>query len=186
MNPIKLIQKYYDPKSKAYDILVTHSRNVTQKALEIAKNHPEMNIDLTFLKEAAMLHDIGIFLCDAESIGCTGQAEYICHGVLGAQLLRKEGLPKHALVCERHTGVGLLRKDIITRHIPIPQRDFKPISIEEQLICFADKFFSKTKLNKEKKLKKILKSLSKHGESNVIQFIEWYKLFLGKDLSIPS
>ena len=87
MNPIEIIQKYYTPKSEAYRILVDHSRDVANKALAIARNHPELNLDLEFIEEAAMLHDIGIFKCKAESIGCFGDAEYICHGYLGADIM---------------------------------------------------------------------------------------------------
>lgn len=70
--------------SEAYRILVIHSRSVADKALAIARMHPEMNLDLTFVEEAAMLHDIGIFRCNAPDIDCHGDAEYICHGYLGA------------------------------------------------------------------------------------------------------
>ena len=107
MDPIKIIEKYYPVDSEAYRILVDHSRSVADKALAIARMHPEMDLDLTFIEEAAMLHDIGIFRCNAPSIDCHGEADYICHGFLGAELMRAEGYPQHALVCERHTGTGL-------------------------------------------------------------------------------
>ena len=61
MNPLDIIAKYYPVGSEAYRILVIHSRSVADKALAIARMHPEMNLDLTFVEEAAMLHDIGIF-----------------------------------------------------------------------------------------------------------------------------
>lgn len=67
MNPIDIISKYYPAGSDAYHILVTHSRSVTEKALSLARMHPEMNLDIPFIEEAAMLHDIGIF-----SLQCTG------------------------------------------------------------------------------------------------------------------
>ena len=58
MDPIKIIQKYYDKDSKSYHFLVEHSKMVTQKALEIAKKVPQFHPDLKFIEEAAMLHDI--------------------------------------------------------------------------------------------------------------------------------
>lgn len=94
--------------------------------------------------------------------------------------MRKEGYPRHALVCERHTGMGLSLAIIIERNLPIPHRDMQPVSMEEQLICFADKFFSKTKLDKEKPVDKIRQSLEKYGEEGVLRFDGWCKLFLGK------
>ena len=112
MEPFAIIQKYYAQDSDAYRILTTHSRSVADKALAIARRHPELNLDLTFIEEAALLHDIGIFRCDAPDIDCHGDAPYICHGYLGAELMRAEGYPRHALVCERHTGTGLSLKMI--------------------------------------------------------------------------
>lgn len=180
MNPLDIIKKYYPESSEAYHILTVHSRSVADKALEIARRHPELNLDLTFIEEAAMLHDIGIFKCDADGIDCHGEAPYICHGYLGADLMRAEEFPRHALVCERHTGTGLSLKMIEEQNLPVPHRDMRPVSWEEQIICFADKFFSKTKLDKEKSPEKIHKSLSKYGEETVSQFDTWCKLFLGE------
>jgi uncharacterized protein len=179
MNPLELIARYYPVDSDAYHILTTHSRSVADKALQIAREHPEMNPDIAFIEEAAMLHDIGIFRCNAPSIGCYGDSEYICHGYLGADIVREAGYPRHALVCERHTGTGLSLRMIVDRNLPLPHRDMIPVSMEEQLICFADKFYSKTKLSKEKTVDKVIQGLSKYGDETVKRFEAWCKLFLG-------
>lgn len=180
MDPLEIISKFYNPSSEAYRILVAHSRSVADKALELAHLHPEMNLDTQFIEEAAMLHDIGVFLCDAPTIGCFGDAPYICHGYLGSELLQKEGLPSHALVCERHTGTGLSLAMIKEQNLPVPHRDMLPVTLEEQLICFSDKFFSKTKLNVEKPINKIKKGLSRYGSETEERFDAWCKLFLGE------
>ena len=120
MNPIALIDKYYPEDNELKKILLKHSSSVADKALEMARKHPELNLDMQFIEEAAMLHDIGIFLTDADDIYCYGTYPYICHGYLGADLVRKEGFPRHALVCERHTGAGLSLKTIIDRDLPVP------------------------------------------------------------------
>ena len=159
-------------------ILLTHSRSVADKALEIADRHPELHLDRDFLYEGAMLHDIGIFLTKAEPIFCFGDKPYICHGYLGADLMRGEGHPRHALVCERHTGAGLSLEQIIAQDLPVPHRDMVPVSMEEQVICFADKFFSKTHLEREKTVEKARKSLEKYGEAGVKRFDGWCKSFL--------
>ena len=178
MNALDIINKYYPEDNELKHILVKHSRAVADKALDIASRHPELNLDTTFIEEAAMLHDIGIFLTDAEGIHCYGQHPYICHGYLGADLMRAEGYPRHALVCERHTGAGLSMEEIIRQGLPIPHRDMRPVSMEEQVVCFADKFFSKTKLDKEKSIEKALKSLLKHGGEGVSRFEHWCEMFL--------
>ncbi len=177
MNPIEIINKYYTP-GRQLDILLTHSRSVANKALQIAARHPELNLDKTFLEEAAMIHDIGIFLTNAHGIECTGKEHYICHGYLGADLIRKEGYPRHALVCERHTGAGITALDIVKNELPLPHRDLLPVSMEEQVICFADKFFSKTHLDQEKSVEAARKTIAKFGTEGLKRFDEWCNLFL--------
>lgn len=158
MNALAIINKYYSEENELKHILLTHSRSVADKALQIAVKHPELHLDTGFLEEAALLHDIGIFMTDASGIQCFGTHPYICHGYLGSELLMKEGYPRHALVCERHTGAGMSLQSIIEQDLPIPHRDMVPVSMEEQVICFADKFFSKTHLDREKSVEKALKA----------------------------
>ena len=178
MNALAIIDKYYPENNELKHILLVHSRSVADKALLIAERHPELNLDCTFLEEASLLHDIGIFLTDAPGIFCFGDKPYICHGSLGAELLRKEGYPRHALVCERHTGAGISLKQILKEELPIPHRDLIPVSMEEQVVCFADKFFSKTHLDQEKSMEKALRSLAPYGKKCVERFETWCKLFL--------
>jgi uncharacterized protein len=112
MEPLEIIKKYYDPNSKLYSLLIKHSNSVANRALELARKMKNEKIDLQFIKEASMLHDIGIYLVSAPKIGCNGKLPYVCHGFLGAEILKKEGFLKHALVCERHVGVGISKEEI--------------------------------------------------------------------------
>ncbi|MBQ4358095.1 MAG: HDIG domain-containing protein [Paludibacteraceae bacterium] len=178
MDSIKILQKFYRPDTRAYNILLTHSRCVTRKALEMARLHPELHPDLDFISQAAMLHDIGIYLCDAPDIDCHGSEPYIRHGILGAALLRELDLPRHALVCERHTGTGITVSDIRDQHLPLPLRDFSPVSVEEQLICYADKFFSKSRPDYERTPQQVLLSLKKFGSRATERILEWQTRFL--------
>lgn len=177
MNVQAIIDKYYPTDNELKHILVQHSKEVTTKALAIVDKHPELNANRKFVEEAAMLHDIGIFRCDAAGIQCFGSEPYICHGTIGAELLRDAGYPQHARVCERHTGAGLSLKEIKSQNLPIPHQDLLPETIEEQIICYADKFFSKTKLGQEKTLEQATRSLSKFGEEGVARFVNWSKMF---------
>jgi len=177
IDPIKLIEKYYPKESDIHYILLIHSEQITKKALEIANRMTDLRLDTKFIAEAAMLHDIGIFMCDAPRIHCYGENHYIKHGYLGADLLRSEGMPRHALVCERHTGVGISLKTILKNDLPLPHRDMLPISLEEQLICYADKFFSKTQLTQEHSVERIRRNLLHFGEAEVAKFDEWHYLF---------
>jgi uncharacterized protein len=177
INPLEIIEKYYLPGSEIHYVLVKHSEQVKNKALEIAGKHPELNLDTEFIAEAAMLHDIGIFLCEAPRIYCHGKHQYIEHGYLGADLLQKEGLPRHALVCERHTGTGLSLKMIEKGKLPLPHRDMLPVSPEEQVICYADKFYSKTQLDEAHSVDRIRSYLKRYGKSEVLKFDRWHSLF---------
>ena len=172
-----LIDKYYKDSPELREILWTHSKNVADHCVRIARQHPELNVDLEFLEEAALLHDIGVVFTDAPGICCFGSAAYICHGYLGAELLRKEGMPKHARVCERHTGTGLSAHDIIHSNLEIPVQDYYPETIEEQIICYADKFYSKTRPNREKTIDEVLKSLECFGNEGVERFRRWMEIF---------
>lgn len=179
MEPLDIIKRYYKKGSKAYDILLRHSEAVTEKCLEIAGKNPELNPDLEFIKEAAMLHDIGIIKTNTPRLDCFGEHSYICHGYLGREILIKEGYPYHALVCERHIGVGLTVEDIESQKLPLPVKDYVPLSVEEQIICFADTFFSKkNNLKKEKSVKEVLNTIKKYGHKNTERFQEWCEVFL--------
>lgn len=175
----QIFDKYYSDIHPAREILLTHSLLVREKSLKIASGHPELEADEQFISEASILHDIGIFMTDAPPIGCHGDHPYLCHGYLGREILEKEGLPKHALICERHTGTGLTKEEIQSQNLPLPQRDMVPRSIEEQIICFADTFFSKGKdVKKEKTPEQVKEALKKFGDEKVEIFDLWCQMFL--------
>lgn len=177
MDYLQLIYKHYPEDGALRRLLLVHSRSVMQKALQIAMLHPRLCLNLSFIEEAAMLHDIGICQTDAPGIYCHGTHPYICHGILGAAMLRAEGLERHARVCERHTGAGLSLNDIVSQGLPLPHRDFLPETLEEQLICYADKFFSKSHPEREKTPEQARRSIAKFGEEGLRRFIRWEEMF---------
>ena len=179
MNPIDIMAEFYDRDSKPYELLIQHGRQVAKKALDVATKVSHTSPDLEFIQEAAMLHDIGVFMTNSPEFGCNGEYPYVCHGYLGREMLEKRGLPRHALVCERHVGVGITAEEIKRRHLPLPIRDMIPISIEEKIICFADKFYSKNgnSNENEKTVKDILCNLERYGHDKVKRFQAWMKMF---------
>ena len=178
MNPETLLAKYFNPLALA--IILEHSRNVARKALEIAANSPlAKQLDTAFIAEAALLHDIGVSQTDAPGLGCHGTEPYIRHGILGRAILEQEGLPRHALVCERHIGVGLTIADIRQQNLPLPLRDMLPVSPEERIVAAADLFYSKKKnaLSVEKSVDRIRTDLGKFGADKVAVFERWLEEF---------
>lgn len=179
MDVNEIIDRYYPQDDELKDIYMTHARAVSDFALSLAHRHPELALDEQFIHEAAMLHDIGIFLTDAPRIHCHGTEQYLCHGYLGAQLLRSLGYERHARVCERHTGTGLTKEVILQNGWNLPPRDFLPETLEEQLICFADKFFSKTKfLDHPRTFEQVVESMAKISTESVEKVQEWARIFM--------
>jgi len=182
LNPWLLLEKYYPPGDPAREILFTHSRAVTAKALAVAKRLARSEtLDLSFIEEAALLHDIGIRFVQAPAIGCHGNLPYLAHGYKGRELLEAEGWPRHALVCERHIGVGLSAAAIVAQHLPLPVRDMIPQTLEETIITYADLFFSKgeQELTHEKGIERVRQSLVRFGAEHLATFERWHARFAG-------
>ncbi len=177
INPLDIIEQYYHDNPELKRTLVTHSQLVAEMAVEVIERCG-YDADLDFVKEAAMLHDIGVFRCNAPDIYCYGTQPYICHGIEGSALLQSLGLPRHALVCERHTGSGLTIEDIQAQNLPLPLRPMLPVTLEEKAICYADKFYSKSgSIETRKPLEKVIASMARHGADTLNRFMELHTLF---------
>lgn len=180
MDYLSLIDKYYGEQPELKHVLLTHSMQVCNRALRIVDAHPEWIdaglVDRRFVEEAAMLHDIGIIYCDAPRIYCYGKHHYIEHGFLGAELLRSEGLIKHADVAERHTGSGITAEQIVREERNIPIKDYCPRTMEEKIICYADKFYSKSHLGEEVLMSKIRQNIWRYGHDAIVRFENMCKL----------
>jgi uncharacterized protein len=175
----RIIHKYIPPDSFTYPIYLIHCQLVANKALKIARALKLSDESQIFIEEAAMLHDIGIIRTNAPNIYCTGELPYVCHVLEGRKILEAEGLPRHAEVAESHIGVGITKADIVEQNLPFPLRDIVPITIEEQIISYADFFYSKNpeKLWEEKSLDKIRKSVGKRGKEKAAILEKWIKEF---------
>jgi uncharacterized protein len=175
MEPFVLLKKYFVANEDSFAIVSEHSRMVADKALRIAVNLGNSEIDMQFIEEAALLHDIGVSRTHAPKIGCHGDAPYLYHGILGREILEAEGFQSHAMVCERHIGVGLTVDDIVRQKLHMPRRDMTPVTMEEKIICFADLFFSKRPglLRHEKTIDQIRQNLAQHGMRKVSIFERW-------------
>lgn len=177
INPFDIISRFYTPGSELWTLLTAHSACVARKALECLDNRG-IEADRRFVYKAAMLHDIGIVRCDATSIFCHGTEPYLRHGVEGAAMLLSLGLDRHALVCERHTGSGLTCKEIVEQDLPLPHRDMLPLSTEEKVICYADKFYSKSRRpDDEKPVEKIIAQMYAHGKDVGDRFMQLHYTF---------
>lgn len=180
VDPLAIIARHYTPGTSLFETLVHHSRRVAQKAVRIAETmSASQPVDIAFVYEAAMLHDIGIVKTDATHLACAGSAPYVCHGYLGAKMLTELGLPRHSRVCETHVGTGISKREIRERNLPFPARDMLPGSIEERIICYADKFYSKNNPRRQqcKTVDLIISGLQIFGREQVDRFLCWHAVF---------
>lgn len=167
---LAVIEEIYSDRGDLQHELWLHSRAVADMALECIIRR-KISVDADFVEQAALLHDIGIIMTDAPSILCRGTEPYICHGIIGARMLRERNLPLHARVAERHTGAGLTVDDIRRQQLPLPERNFLPETTAERLICYADKFYSKSgNLTERKPLDKVRRQMERFGADTVARF----------------
>lgn len=180
----KVIDKYYPAGSRRRDIYMKHCRQVADKALAIARRKG-LALDDDDIIAGAMLHDIGIALTDAPGIDCHGTLPYLCHGTAGADLLRREGVDERfARIAERHTGAGITADEVAASGLPLAVRDYLPETLLERLICYADKFYSKSGTMRKKPIERVRASMARHGSDTLARFQEMYNLFGESDADI--
>lgn len=181
MSPLAIINKYYPDDTPLRRLLLHHSWQVTDLAMRCANAHPEQGLDTGLVLAGGLLHDIGIFLCHAPKIYCTGTNHYLLHGFLGGQLMRQEGLEAIARICERHTGAGLKKDALLPLGLKMLPHDYLPETKEEQLICYADKFYSKSRPEQTLTFDQAFQGLLRFGEDGAERFRQWHKMFAISD-----
>ena len=181
LQPLEIICHFYPEDTALRRLLILHSEKVRDKAFSILEHARTVkggdafaSLDMRLVNDGALLHDIGIGQTDAPGILCQGVEPYICHGTLGAAMLRAfdPSLEAEARICERHTGAGLSVQDILEQQLPIwPVRDLLPETPEERLVCLADKFFSKSgDPSQEKSFDRVRRSMMKFGSASLARF----------------
>lgn len=169
----KLLKKYSTSKEH-YNIVLNHSLLVLGKSTNIMAQKKLYNkVDFDLIISGCLLHDIGAF--EFMKNFNKRQKNYLKHGIIGGKILRREGLKKEALIAERHIGSGLSKNYIIENNLPLPKKDFLPVTLEQKLICYADKFYSKS--GKKDTLGSIKKEMKEFGEEPFRRFLELEKMF---------
>lgn len=133
----------YAPDAKAAQSVFAHTSIVFRIAKDLALKN-KLDIDWQILETGCLIHDIGVFEC--EEYQAKNPKPYIQHFLLGSLIVRAEGFNDQiAKMVERHIGIGLTAEEIVKQNLPLPPFDFLPETVEEKLLCYADKFHSKDK-----------------------------------------
>ena len=112
--------------------VVSHCRTVTavSEALAdayLAKGKP---IDRRAVVAGALLHDIG-----------RSRTHEVGHGWVGAKILEEEGVdPVVVEIVRRHVGAGISSEEASS--MGFPAADYIPRTLEQRVVCFADKMVS--------------------------------------------
>lgn len=146
---LKLHQRYTSGKypDKWLELTFTHTEIVLKIALQFVERLKQqgINIDLNLLTKGIYLHDIGVYSCYDEDVNPDKNLPaYIMHGFIGHQIIKKEGFPEN--VCRfasTHTATGLTKEDIKREKLDVKLKDYIPVTLEEEILCFADKFHTK-------------------------------------------
>ncbi|MGD0638432.1 MAG: HDIG domain-containing metalloprotein [Nitrososphaerales archaeon] len=112
--------------------VVSHCRTVTSvsEALAdafLARGKP---IDRRAVVAGALLHDIG-----------RSKTHEVGHGWMGAKILEEEGVDSVVVeIVRRHVGAGISPEE--ARSLGFPPGDYIPRTLEQRVVCFADKMVS--------------------------------------------
>ncbi|NVI86650.1 HD domain-containing protein [Actinomadura sp. BRA 177] len=140
---IRALHERFAPGREAFELVWTHCVIVCEIAEQIMARGG-LEVDAELVRAGCLLHDVGVYRL-YDSTGKFDYTQYVRHGVLGYELLKREGFPEVLCrFCSCHTGMGLTRDDIVRQGLPVPPGDYVAESGEERVVMYADKFHSKT------------------------------------------
>lgn len=140
---IRALHEKYAPSAEAFDLVFTHCEIVWGIAEQLLPASGGDAVDAELVRAGCLLHDIGVYrLFDDD--GRLDHGGYVRHGLLGHDLLAAEGIPEALCrFCSCHTGVGITAADVLAQGLPLPPADYVPVTREERLVMYADKFHTK-------------------------------------------
>jgi uncharacterized protein len=124
---IKILQK-----NNCSTNVITHCQAVTSLALELAeefkaKNYP---VNLELIEAGALLHDLG-----------RSKTHSVNHAIEGMKLAQTENLPEPVIcIIKRHVGAGITAEE--ANQLNWPEDNYIPQTLEEKIVCYADKCIS--------------------------------------------
>lgn len=109
--------------------VVAHCRKVSSMALSLADRFRDP-VDRELVRLGGLFHDIG-----------RSRTHDIAHAIAGIEIGRGLGFSDQLLkIIERHVGAGITAAE--ARRLGLPEKDYVPLTREEQLVSYADNLVS--------------------------------------------
>jgi len=109
--------------------VIEHCKTVSKFAVKIAKAFRKkgIDVDIHLVEVSGLLHDIG-----------RSKTHSVDHGIVGGEIAGSFGLPNSVVsIIERHVGGGIPKEE--AKRLGWPARDYLPQTLEEKIVCYADK-----------------------------------------------
>ncbi len=140
---VEALHRRYSPSEAVLELVLTHGHVVADIALGCADRLDEP-VDRPLLRATCLLHDLGTYALYSPDGRLGNPAAYPLHALIGATLLREEGIDERVAAAVRtHVLMGLSADDIRESGFLLPQKDFRPEGLVAELLCYADRFHSK-------------------------------------------
>lgn len=142
VNDIQSLHKRYAFNDADFELVFGHCQIVNEIA-QWCVNKNNLEVDEKLLEAACLLHDIGTYGLLQDATG--SKKFYPQHAILGATILKEEGMDdKIVEIVRTHVLLGLNKEDIEKQGWALPLKDFEPKTLEAKVLCYADRFHSKS------------------------------------------
>jgi len=109
--------------------VIEHCKAVSRFAVKVAKafHRKGFNVDIQLIEITGLLHDIG-----------RSKTHTVDHALVGSEIARSSDLPISVIrIIERHVGGGVPKEE--AKQLGWPMKDYLPQTLEEKIVCYADK-----------------------------------------------
>jgi len=116
--------------------IVRHCQAVAMAAVIMADESERRGraLDRKAVIAGALLHDVG-----------RSRTQTVRHGLEGAEILESEGVDSKVVeIVRRHVGAGISPEE--AKKLGLPDHDYVPRTLEERIVCFADKMVDADKV----------------------------------------
>ncbi len=135
--------------------ILQHQLAVMREARDIAYNIKKVKLNIRLIKIGALMHDIG-----------RTRNHSLLHGPMGGDIIREHGFSEElARIAERHSMAGLSPAEAQTFNLP--DRIYEPQTIEEKIVCLADKYYIGTE--KVTVQERFQRWIDKYGETPLLK-----------------